>query len=64
MAELVKEGKVRYLGMSECSPETLRSAYKVHPIAAVQMEYCPWTLDIEKNGLLDAAKELGVTVVA
>jgi len=64
MAELVKEGKVRYLGMSECSAETLRRAYKVHPIAAVQMEYCPWTLDIEKNGLLDAAKELGVTVVA
>ncbi|GAB5593562.1 hypothetical protein Unana1_08462 [Umbelopsis nana] len=64
MAKLVKEGKVRYLGMSECSAETLRRAYKVHPIAAVQMEYCPWTLDIEKNGLLDAAKELAVTVVA
>jgi aryl-alcohol dehydrogenase-like predicted oxidoreductase len=64
MAELVKEGKVRYLGMSECSAATLRRAYKVHPIAAVQMEYSPWSLDIEKNGLLEAAKELGVTVVA
>lgn len=64
MAELVKEGKVRYLGMSECSADTLRRAYKVHPIAAVQMEYSPWSLDIEKNGLLDAAKELGVSIVA
>jgi aryl-alcohol dehydrogenase-like predicted oxidoreductase len=64
MAELVKQGKVKYLGMSECSAETLRRAYKVHPIAAVQMEYSPWTLDIERNGLLDAAKELGVTIVA
>ncbi|KAJ2959221.1 hypothetical protein NQZ79_g5316 [Umbelopsis isabellina] len=64
MAELVKEGKVKYLGMSECSAETLRRAYKVHPIAAVQMEYSPWSLDIEHNGLLDAAKELGVSIVA
>ncbi|KAF7727587.1 hypothetical protein EC973_007348 [Apophysomyces ossiformis] len=63
MAELVKEGRVRYLGLSECSGETLRRAYKVHPIAAVQMEYSPWTLDIEKNGLLEAARELGVTIV-
>ncbi|KAG2172714.1 hypothetical protein INT43_000061 [Umbelopsis isabellina] len=64
MAELVKEGKVKYLGMSECSAETLRRAYKVHPIAAVQMEYSPWSLDIEHNGLLDAAKELGVSIIA
>lgn len=64
MAELVKEGKVRYLGMSECSAETLRRAYKVHPIAAVQVEYSPWALEIETNGLLAACKELGVTVVA
>ncbi|KAG0166873.1 hypothetical protein DFQ28_006810 [Apophysomyces sp. BC1034] len=63
MAELVKEGRVRYLGLSECSAETLRRAYKVHPIAAVQMEYSPWSLDIEKNGLLEAARELGVTIV-
>lgn len=39
MAELVKEGKVKYLGLSECSATTLRRAYKVHPITAVQMEY-------------------------
>ncbi|KAJ1949361.1 hypothetical protein FBU59_001176, partial [Linderina macrospora] len=64
MAELVKAGKVRFLGLSECSAETLRRAYKVHPIAAVQVEYNCWTLDPEQNGLLDACRELGVTVVA
>ncbi|KAL1914418.1 uncharacterized protein VTP21DRAFT_8936 [Calcarisporiella thermophila] len=63
MAELVKEGKVRYLGISECSAETLRRAHKVHPIAAVQMEYSPWSTDIEKNGMLDTCRELGVSVV-
>ncbi|RGB32840.1 aryl alcohol dehydrogenase, partial [Rhizophagus diaphanus] len=64
LAELVKEGKVKYIGLSECSAETLRRAYKVHPIAAIQMEYSPWTLDIEKNGVLEACRELGVTMVA
>ncbi|RUS29111.1 pyridoxine 4-dehydrogenase [Jimgerdemannia flammicorona] len=59
MAELVKEGKVRYLGLSECSAATLRRAYAVHPIAALQMEYSPWTLDIEENGILETARELG-----
>lgn len=63
MAELVKEGKVRYLGLSECSANTLRRAYAVHPIAAIQMEYSPWSLDIEKNGVLEAARELGVSIV-
>ncbi|KAI9206763.1 aldo/keto reductase [Polychytrium aggregatum] len=64
MAELVKEGKIRYLGLSECSGDTLRRAYAVHPIAAVQIEYSPWTLDIETNGLLDACRELGVAIIA
>jgi len=66
MAELVKEGKVRYLGLSEISANTLRRAHAVHPIAAVQVEYSPFTLDIEdeKIGLLKACRELGVTVVA
>ncbi|PKK64122.1 Aldo/keto reductase [Rhizophagus irregularis] len=64
LAELVKEGKIKYIGLSECSAKTLRRAYKVHPIAAVQMEYSPWTLDIEKNGMLEACRELGVTIVA
>ncbi|CAB5394009.1 unnamed protein product [Rhizophagus irregularis] len=64
LAELVKEGKIKYIGLSECSAKTLRRAYKVHPIAAVQMEYSPWTLDIEKSGMLEACRELGVTIVA
>jgi len=66
LAELVKEGKVRAIGLSECSAKCLRRAYKVHPIAAVQIEYSPFVLDIERPdiGLLDACRELGVTVVA
>ncbi|RIA99726.1 aldo/keto reductase [Glomus cerebriforme] len=64
LAELVKEGKVKYIGLSECSAETLRRAYKVHPIAAVQIEYSPWTLDIETNGIMETCRELGITIVA
>ncbi|CAG8603680.1 10128_t:CDS:2 [Dentiscutata erythropus] len=64
MAELVKQGKVKYLGLSECSANTLRRAYKIHPIAAVQIEYSPWSLDIETNGLKEVCEELGVTIVA
>lgn len=63
MAELVKEGKVRYLGLSECSAATLRRAHAVHPITAIQMEYSPWLLNIEKNGVLETARELGVAIV-
>ncbi|KAI0266190.1 Aldo/keto reductase [Gloeopeniophorella convolvens] len=66
MAELVKEGKVKYLGLSEVSAETLRRAHAVHPIAAVEVEYSAFTLDIEdeKIGLLKTARELGVAIVA
>ncbi|KDR76498.1 hypothetical protein GALMADRAFT_210475 [Galerina marginata CBS 339.88] len=66
MAELVKEGKIRYLGLSEVSAATLRRAHAVHPIAAVQVEYSPFCLDIEdpKIALLQTCRELGVTVVA
>ncbi|KAJ7469720.1 NADP-dependent oxidoreductase domain-containing protein [Mycena latifolia] len=66
MAELVKEGKVKYLGLSEVSASTLRRAHAVHPIAAVQVEYSPFTLDIEdpKINLLATARELGVKIVA
>jgi len=63
MAELVKEGKVKYLGLSECSAATLRRAYAIHPISAIQMEYSPWSLDIEQNGVLEACRELGVAIV-
>jgi aryl-alcohol dehydrogenase-like predicted oxidoreductase len=63
MAELVREGKVKALGLSEVSVETLRRAHKVHPIAAVQSEYSLWTRDPEQ-GMLHACAELGVTFVA
>ncbi len=62
MAGLVKEGKVRWLGLSEVSPETLRRAHKVHPITAVQSEYSLWSRDPE-DGTLDACRELGVGFV-
>jgi aryl-alcohol dehydrogenase-like predicted oxidoreductase len=62
MANLVKEGKVRYLGLSECSPESLRKAYAVHPIAALQSEYSLLTRDPEKE-ILQLTKELGITFV-
>ena len=66
MAELKKEGKIRYLGLSECSARTLRRAHAVHPIAAVQMEYSPFALEIESDQtqLLQTARELGVKIVA
>jgi aryl-alcohol dehydrogenase-like predicted oxidoreductase len=63
MAELVKEGKVRYLGLSEASSETLRRAVKVHPIAALQTEYSLWTRDPEA-GILATCRELGIGFVA
>ena len=63
MAVLVKEGKVRYLGLSEASPQTLRRAMKVHPIAALQTEYSLWTRDPE-GGILAACRELGIGFVA
>jgi aryl-alcohol dehydrogenase-like predicted oxidoreductase len=63
MAELVKEGKVRHLGLSEAAPETLRRASKVHPIAALQTEYSLWSRDPEDE-ILQACAELGVGFVA
>ncbi len=63
MSDLVKEGKIRGVGLSEVSPETLRRAHKVYPITAVQTEYSLWTRDPE-DGILDACRELGVAFVA
>jgi aryl-alcohol dehydrogenase-like predicted oxidoreductase len=63
MAKLVKEGKVRYLGMSEAGPETIRRACKVHPIAALQNEYSLWSRDPE-DGILALCRELGIGLVA
>jgi len=63
MAELVKEGKVRYLGLSEPGLETIRRAHVVHPISAVQIEYSLWTRDIERD-ILPLLRELGIGLVA
>lgn len=62
MAELVKEGKVRYLGMSEASPQTIRRAYAVHPITALQTEYSLWSRDVEDE-ILPVCRELGIGFV-
>jgi aryl-alcohol dehydrogenase-like predicted oxidoreductase len=63
MAELVAEGKVRYLGLSEVTSDLLRRAHAVHPITAVQSEYSLWTRDVETDAL-DALRELGVGLVS
>jgi aryl-alcohol dehydrogenase-like predicted oxidoreductase len=63
MAELVTEGKVRYLGLSEASAETIRRAHAVHPITAVQSEYSLWTRDVEE-GTMATLDELGIALVA
>ena len=63
MSELVKAGKVRYLGLSEAAPETIRRAHKLHPIAALQNEYSLWSRDPEDN-ILALLRELGIGLVA
>jgi len=63
MAELVKEGKVRFLGLSEAAPATLRRAHAVHPITAVQSEYSLWSREPEQNGVLATTVELGIGFV-
>ncbi len=63
MAQLVREGKVRFLGLSEASPATIRRAYAVHPIAALQSEYSLWTRDPEDE-VLPTTRELGIAFVA
>jgi len=62
MAELVKEGKVRYLGLSEASEASIRKAHAVHPIAALQSEYSLLTRDVE-NGILQTTRELGISLI-
>ena len=63
MAELVDAGKVRYLGLSEAGPETIRRAQAVHPIAALQTEYSLWSRDLEEE-ILPTIRELGIGLVA
>lgn len=63
LADLVAEGKVRYLGISEASAATIRRAHAVHPLSAVQTEYSLSTRDVENNGVLAAVRELGIGFV-
>jgi aryl-alcohol dehydrogenase-like predicted oxidoreductase len=63
LAELVAEGKVRYVGLSEAAPETIRAAHAVHPIAAVQSEYSLFSRDVEED-VLPTLRELGIGLVA
>ncbi|KAF3931620.1 hypothetical protein ABW20_dc0102797 [Dactylellina cionopaga] len=66
MVELKEAGKIKHIGLSECSAESLRRAHKVHPIACVQVEYSPFCLAIESSKIkvLETARELGIAVVA
>jgi aryl-alcohol dehydrogenase-like predicted oxidoreductase len=63
MADLVKQGKVKYIGLSEVTPDMIRRAHKVHPITALQTEYSLWTREPEGE-LFDTCKELGITFVS
>ncbi|HLT03109.1 MAG TPA: aldo/keto reductase [Geminicoccaceae bacterium] len=63
MARLVEQGKVRYIGLCEAGPDTIRRAHAVHPLAAVQMEYSLWTRDAEEQ-ILPLLRELGIALVA
>jgi aryl-alcohol dehydrogenase-like predicted oxidoreductase len=64
MGELVDEGKVRALGISEAAPETIRRAHATRPISAVQTEYSLWSRDPERNGVIETCRELGIAFVA
>jgi aryl-alcohol dehydrogenase-like predicted oxidoreductase len=64
MKELVEAGKVRHIGLSEASPETIRRAHAVHPVTALQTEYSLWTRDPESNEVLETVRELGIGFVA
>ena len=63
MADLVREGKVRYIGISEAAPQTIRRAHAVHPITALQTEYSLWSRDVEEE-ILPTCRELGIGFVA
>lgn len=64
LKELVEEGKVRFIGLSEFSPEQIRAAHAVHPITALQTEYSLWTRNVEEEGVLDTCRDLGIAFVA
>ncbi|KAL7273779.1 hypothetical protein RUND412_003336 [Rhizina undulata] len=64
LAEYVKAGKISGIGLSECAAATIRRAHKVHPIAAVEVEFSLWSTEIVTNGVLEACAELGIPIVA
>jgi aryl-alcohol dehydrogenase-like predicted oxidoreductase len=64
MAELVKEGKTRFISLSECSARSLKRGSAVHPLVSLQMEYSLFSRDAEEQGQIDACKELGMTIMA
>jgi aryl-alcohol dehydrogenase-like predicted oxidoreductase len=64
MKQLVEQGKVRFIGLSEFSTEQIRAAHAVHPITALQTEYSLWTRNVEQEGILAACRELGIAFVA
>lgn len=64
MAELVREGKTRFISLSECSAESLRRGSTVHPLASLQMEYSLFSRDAEQQGQIEACKELGMAMMA
>jgi len=64
MKELVEAGKVRFIGVSEFSSEQIRAAHAVHPVTALQTEYSLWTRNVEREGILDLCRELGIAFVA
>jgi len=63
LKKLKEEGKVKYLGISEATPEEIRKAHAVTPITACQIEFSPWTPNIRENGILSTCRELGITIV-
>lgn len=64
MSDLVNTGKIRFVGLSEANPETIRKAHAVHPISALQTEYSLFERSIEENGIIDTLNELGIGFVA
>ena len=63
MKELVEEGKIKYVGLSEASASTIRRAHAVHPITAVQLEWSLWSRDVEED-IIPTCRELGIGIVA
>ncbi|KAH9811832.1 NADP-dependent oxidoreductase domain-containing protein [Melampsora americana] len=64
LKSLIEEGKFQHIGLSEVSAKTIERAHKIHPISAVEIEYSPWSLDIENNGVLETCERLQIPIIA